>query len=267
MSNFDSQIGPPVKEEPQSSNQVFASPNGSKGFGLFRSLVGADLPSPSAGTLGGVESIAAVSHNFLTGISTSGAPSQAQPAFTDISGTASGAQLPNPTSSTLGGVQSLAGVSHKWINTISTSGVPSASQPATTDLSDVSSGTWTPVLYGATTAGSNTYSAQNGTYQVVGNLVYFSFTMVLTATSGMVGSALISGLPFPVNSSVNALSFSTFFANIVLTASSVSLWSYCTGGSSFFYLFEVNVTGGANQLPSTAIANNSQIYVSGWYQK
>src|SRR6185437_521843 len=43
------------------------------------------LPNPSASSLGGVESIAAVAHNFLTSISTSGVPTQAQPADSDIS--------------------------------------------------------------------------------------------------------------------------------------------------------------------------------------
>ncbi len=57
-------------------------------------LPAAQLPNPSASTLGGVESIAAVAHNFLTSISTSGVPAAAQPAFTDISGTATAAQLP-----------------------------------------------------------------------------------------------------------------------------------------------------------------------------
>jgi len=52
------------------------------------SLSGADLPNPGSSSLGGVESITVVSHNFLTGISTLGVPTQAQPAFTDISGTA-----------------------------------------------------------------------------------------------------------------------------------------------------------------------------------
>lgn len=48
-------------------------------------LPAARLPNPSASTLGGVESIAAVSHNFLTSISTSGVPAQAQPTCADIS--------------------------------------------------------------------------------------------------------------------------------------------------------------------------------------
>lgn len=48
-------------------------------------LPAARLPNPSASTLGGVESIAAVTHQFLTGISTSGVPSQAQPTDANLS--------------------------------------------------------------------------------------------------------------------------------------------------------------------------------------
>jgi len=54
--------------------------------------LGADrLPNPSASTLGGVRSIAAESHKFLTTISTSGVPSLGQPAAGDISGLAASA--------------------------------------------------------------------------------------------------------------------------------------------------------------------------------
>lgn len=44
----------------------------------------ADLPNPTASALGGVESIAAVSHQFLTSISTSGVPALAQPVIVDL---------------------------------------------------------------------------------------------------------------------------------------------------------------------------------------
>lgn len=70
---------------------------------LSGSATGAQLPNPSASTLGGVESLAAVTHNFLTSISTSGVPAQAQPAFTDISGAATTAQLPTITSGQVDG--------------------------------------------------------------------------------------------------------------------------------------------------------------------
>jgi len=116
-------------------------------------LLASEIPNPSASTLGGVQSLSVVAHNFLTGISTSGVPSQAQPAFSDISGSATCAQLPaltggvsssagscatvlaNPGASSLGGIESYASVSHQWINAISTSGVPSSTQPGFSDLS------------------------------------------------------------------------------------------------------------------------------------
>lgn len=50
------------------------------------------LPTPTVSTLGGVKSLAAVSHQFLTQIGTDGSVLQAQPAFTDVSGTAAATQ-------------------------------------------------------------------------------------------------------------------------------------------------------------------------------
>ncbi len=76
----------------QTQNTIFAAPNGSTGAPVFRALAGADLPNPSSSTLGGIESIASVSHQWINSISTSGVPSLSQPAFTDLTGTATVAQ-------------------------------------------------------------------------------------------------------------------------------------------------------------------------------
>ena len=50
------------------------------------------IPTPTASTIGGVESIGPVSHEWINEIDTSGVPHLTQPAFTDISGIASVAQ-------------------------------------------------------------------------------------------------------------------------------------------------------------------------------
>jgi hypothetical protein len=55
---------------------------------------GAVLPNPTPSTLGGIKSYAAVSHQWINQISTSGAPSSTQPAFSDLSGAATNAQMP-----------------------------------------------------------------------------------------------------------------------------------------------------------------------------
>jgi hypothetical protein len=54
-------------------------------------LAAARLPNPTASTLGGVQSLAAVSHQFLDSISTSGVPHASQPIAADIGGLAASA--------------------------------------------------------------------------------------------------------------------------------------------------------------------------------
>lgn len=57
-------------------------------------LPAARLPNPTSSTLGGIESYAAVSNQWINAISTSGVPSSAQPAFTDVSGVLADSQSP-----------------------------------------------------------------------------------------------------------------------------------------------------------------------------
>lgn len=79
----------------ETANTVFSGPtSGGAATPTFRSLVGTDLPNPSATTLGGIESLASTSHEWINAISTSGVPSATQPAFSDLSGSATCAQLP-----------------------------------------------------------------------------------------------------------------------------------------------------------------------------
>lgn len=125
----------------------------------WSALVGADLPNPSSSSLGGTQSIAAVSHNFLTSISTSGVPAQAQPAFSDISGSIAAAQLPNPSASTLGGIQSTVGASNQWISSISTSGVPALTQPAFSNISGSVSAAQLPNPSASTLGGVQSYAS------------------------------------------------------------------------------------------------------------
>jgi hypothetical protein len=67
-------------------------------------LPAARLPTPTASTLGGVQSYAAVSNQFINAISTAGVPSSAQPAFSNLSGAATVAQIPTFTQHGTGAV-------------------------------------------------------------------------------------------------------------------------------------------------------------------
>lgn len=82
------------------ANLVYATPNGSSGSASLRALVAADIPQLAYTSLSGLPqlpiTVTGVSHKFLTSFSSlTGLFTQAQPAFSDISGTATNAQLTN----------------------------------------------------------------------------------------------------------------------------------------------------------------------------
>ncbi|TJV01960.1 MAG: hypothetical protein E5Y35_29390, partial [Mesorhizobium sp.] len=72
----------------QLPNLILATPAFGSGVPAFRALIGADLPTPQPVALGGVKSAAAPPHQFGTGVDTSGNPTFAQPAISDVSGLA-----------------------------------------------------------------------------------------------------------------------------------------------------------------------------------
>lgn len=79
----------------QTANRILSGPtSGGAATPTFRALVGADLPNPSSSSLGGIQSLAAVTSKWINTISTSGVPTATQPAFSDISGNIAGSQLP-----------------------------------------------------------------------------------------------------------------------------------------------------------------------------
>lgn len=162
------------------------------------------LPTPTASTLGGVESITSASHQWVSYIDTSGVPHQSQPAFTDISGSVSAGQLPSPSATSLGGVESYASVAHQWINTISTAGVPASSQPAFTDISGSVAATQMPALTGdvttsagtvATTIGTGVVTATKSAYAVKppANAVSVANIASLSGTTTVDGVSLVAG--------------------------------------------------------------------------
>jgi hypothetical protein len=76
-------------------NNFYAGPSsGGQGFPTPRAIVGADLPNPSASTLGGIQSLTCAANQWLNSISVAGIPACAQPSFTNLSGSLAASQLP-----------------------------------------------------------------------------------------------------------------------------------------------------------------------------
>lgn len=134
----------------QSQNRFLGGPSGSSGAATFRLLVGADLPNPSSSSLGGVQSAAAVSNQWINSISTSGVPALSQPAFTNISGvlaaSSGGTGVANNASSTLT-------ISGNFATTLTVSNTTGVTLPTTGTL--------------ATRAGTETFTNKTLTTPIV----------------------------------------------------------------------------------------------------
>jgi hypothetical protein len=69
-------------------------------------------------------------------------------------------------------------------------------------LDDYEEGTWAPVVQGSSTAGTATYTNQQGRYTKVGRVVHVQAYIDWNNGSGGAGSLRISGLPFVASSAV-----------------------------------------------------------------
>ena len=72
-----------------------------------------------------------------------------------------------------------------------------------TTLSNYATGTFTPTITGSTGNPVNTYTVQVGRYTRIGNRVFFSLNVQISATSGGTGVTQVSGLPFTSNATAS----------------------------------------------------------------
>ncbi len=256
----------------ENPNIVLAGPNtgGGAATPTFRALVSKDLPNPSSAGLGGVLSLASVSHMFINGITVFGSPTASQPACSDLSnaanscsvdatnatnitaGTLPRAQLPTPNSNALGAVDSFASTSHNWINGLTSSGVFTASQPAFTDISGTATAAQIPFPTATTIGGVQSFLSTSSAW-LNGVTVNGVFTSSRPACSDLSNSGTsctvntgTSGATIPENNTANTFSaLQTFNSSVYLSTgyAETALFSagYCSTGCS------INIDNGPMQ--------------------
>lgn len=142
------------------------------------------------------------------------------------------------------------------------------SQNASADantLDDYEEGTFTPTVIGTSTAGSDTYGANNqvGIYQKIGNRVFFDIWLSWSAHTGT-GNLRFDGLPFTVSTVTNyyaAVSIS-YFQAITLTAGYIPGCN--TRGNSTLIDITQYPTGGGSHI-DVPIDTAGSIMLSGSY--
>jgi len=150
------------------------------------------------------------------------------------------------------------GTTSHWLDdfhlTIRQGEVPSISYDSTAETTG-----FTPTVVGSTSAGAGTYTEQFGRYTIVGNLCFFTLSLVWTATTGT-GNLRIGGLPFKqayANLDVYQMRGSGFaFTGPVVAALAVS-------DSNQISITEVSAAGVAAAI---AIPAAGTLHISGFYR-
>jgi hypothetical protein len=138
-----------------------------------------------------------------------------------------------------------------------------ASQSASTDantLDDYEEGTFTPTIFGGTTAGTTTYSSQNGSYTKIGRMVVFVVDVEWTGQTGT-GSLTLGNLPFTCGSVYGQSNYSS--SNLALSANNFTSLAQINNNATTVTFYQNPTGGGA--LATVGIDTSARIWMTGIY--
>ena len=132
-------------------------------------------------------------------------------------------------------------------------------------LSDYEEGTWTPTIFGSTTAGTTTYTLQQGQYIKVGNQVTVWFRALWSAQVGGAGNTRLGGLPFTINTSVNTFWMIPIASQSVLYTAGKTLVAGWGATGSPYTVLDIGEVGAAVGYAGLAIAATGDLFGSVTY--
>jgi len=125
-------------------------------------------------------------------------------------------------------------------------------------------GNFTPILSFGGASDGITYNAQVGKFTQIGNIVKYSYRVVLTSKGTSVGNAQISGFTVPESSSMDGGMATSYCNNLTLDANFGSVVTLVNG--SIASLFESATSGaGFSSLTNAHFSNTTTLEASGFY--
>lgn len=137
-------------------------------------------------------------------------------------------------------------------------------------LNFYSSATWTPVLsFGGSSTGI-TYLYRQSYYTRIGNVVFINTNISVSSVGIAVGTAVISGLPFPVNNPGGITAIDGFLhpsgMSIIPDAGYNEIWSSFIPTTSTLQFSEFDTTTGVLQyMTNTNFSNTGGFTIQGFY--
>lgn len=233
---------------------VLTVPSG--GTGISSTAVNALLYAPSANTVSSL----AVGNSSLLASSAGGVPlwTTSLPSFMVTTLTAA-----NVVGTTISAVTvSAAGVSTNSISaiTVSATTVTTGTLAVNGNQLTFSIGTFTPTIVGSATAGTGTYTTQQGNYTRIGDRCFFNLRVTWTATTGT-GNTLVGGLPFISNATANSNSALPVYTNLGI-ALATSYIGFVNTGATTIVIF--NTAAGVGD-GATALQASGDLIIAGSY--
>jgi len=131
-------------------------------------------------------------------------------------------------------------------------------------LADYEEGTWTPVLTGDTSSTGITYAAQTGRYVKIGNLVTVDLVITLATKTLIVGSVIITGVPYAGHTNSNTAVTWGYWNNLAANWMSVGGW--LNGGNTIYLGGRSSAGSGIQTMANSDIASNTTINCSITYK-
>ncbi len=119
----------------------------------------------------------------------------------------------------------------------------------------------TPTIFGGTTPGTATYTAQYGVYSRIGNMVFVQINLEWSGHTGT-GDMMVAGFPYIFAAAASFYPMATLVQNIALPAGALNV---CVDGTNNATTAEISATINAAPLANVQMSAAGSVFFTGMY--